>query len=125
LRAIPDIELAIHLRDGDALITRARANLVTLFLDDPETEATHLLFVDADIGFEPEQVVRLISCGADVVAGIYPIKRLNWDKVRKIAETNRQTLRLPAWTTCSRSMIPKRSSSPTVLPVRVTSEPDS
>jgi len=69
------------------LITRARANLVTLFLDDPE--ATNLSFVDADIGFEPEQVVRLITCGADVVAGIYPIKRLNWDKVRKIAEGSR------------------------------------
>jgi hypothetical protein len=34
-------------RDGDALITRARAELVALFLDDPA--ATHLLFVDADI----------------------------------------------------------------------------
>lgn len=45
--------------------------------------------MDADIGFEPEQVVRPITCGADVVAGIYPIKRLNRDKVRKIAEANR------------------------------------
>jgi hypothetical protein len=87
LRATPEIELTIHMRDGDALITRARANLVTLFLNDPE--ASHLLFVDADIGFEPEQVLRLIGCGADVVAGIYPIKRLNWEKVRKVVETNR------------------------------------
>jgi hypothetical protein len=45
LRAVPDVELVI--RDGDALITRARADLVALFLDDPA--ATHLLFVDADI----------------------------------------------------------------------------
>jgi len=90
LRATPDIELTIHLRDGDALITRARANLVTLFLNDPE--ATHLLFVDADIGFEPEQVARLIHCGADVVAGAYPIKRLNWDKVRKVVEANRPNI---------------------------------
>jgi hypothetical protein len=87
LRATPEIELTIHMREGDALITRARANLVTLFLDDPE--ATHMLFVDADIGFEPEQVLRLINCGADVAAGVYPIKRLNWDKVRRVIETNR------------------------------------
>src|ERR1700739_2749309 len=71
-REIPEIEVGVHLRDGDALITRARADLVALFLDD--AAATHLLFVDADIGFEPDQVMRLIACGADMVAGAYPIK---------------------------------------------------
>jgi hypothetical protein len=85
-----NVELKIHLRDGDALITRARANLVTLFLDDPA--ATHLLFVDADIGFRPEQVFRLIESGADVVAGVYPIKRVNWDKAKRAMEANRPDL---------------------------------
>jgi hypothetical protein len=87
LRAKSNVDLKVHLRDGDALITRARANLVTLFLDDPA--ATHLLFVDADIGFTPEQVFRLIESGADVVAGVYPIKRINWDKARRALESNR------------------------------------
>ena len=81
VHACPIVDLKVHLRDGDALITRARANLVTLFLDDPA--ATHLLFIDADIGFTPEQVFRLIECGADVVAGCYPIKRVNWDKAKR------------------------------------------
>jgi hypothetical protein len=92
LRAKSNVDLKVHLRDGDALITRARANLVTLFLDDPA--ATHLLFVDADIGFAPEQVFRLIESGADVVAGVYPIKRINWDKARRALESNR--LNVPA-----------------------------
>ena len=87
LRAHPNVELTVQLRDGDALITRARANVVAAFLDDPN--ATHLLFIDADIGFEPNQVLRLLSSGADVVAGIYPIKRVNWDKVRKVVEEKR------------------------------------
>ena len=87
LRSKSNVDLKIHLRDGDALITRARANLVTLFLDDPT--ATHFLFVDADIGFEPEQVFRLIESGADVVAGVYPIKRVNWDKAKRALESNR------------------------------------
>jgi hypothetical protein len=82
-----NIELKVHLRDGDALITRARANLMTLFLDDPA--ATHFLFVDADIGFTPDQVFRLIESGADMVAGAYPIKRINWDKVRRAVEAGR------------------------------------
>ena len=81
VRTRPEIDLKVLLRDGDALITRARANLVTMFLDDPA--ATHLLFIDADIGFEPEQVFRLIDSGADVVAGVYPIKRVNWDKAKR------------------------------------------
>jgi hypothetical protein len=87
LRAKSNVDLKVHLRDGDALITRARANLVTLFLDDPA--ATHLLFVDADIGFTPEQVFRLIESGADVVAGVYPIKRINWEKARRAVESKR------------------------------------
>jgi hypothetical protein len=87
LRAKSNVELTVHLRDGDALITRARANLVTLFLDDPA--ATHLLFVDADIGFTPEQVFRLIESGADMVAGVYPIKRINWDKAKRAMDAGR------------------------------------
>src|SRR3981189_3073279 len=87
VRLRPDIDLSILMREGDALITRARANLVTLFLDNPS--ATHLLFVDADIGFTPDQVFRLIESEADVVAGIYPIKRVNWDKAKRMLENGR------------------------------------
>ena len=91
LRSYPEIELVIHMREGDALITRARADLVALFLDDPA--ATHLLFIDADIGFEPDQVLRLIACGADMAGGVYPIKRVNWDKARKVIESQRPNTR--------------------------------
>jgi hypothetical protein len=50
------------------------------------------LFVDADIGFTPEQVFRLIESGADVVAGVYPIKRVNWAKARRALDANRPDL---------------------------------
>src|SRR6201990_31690 len=90
VRTKSNIDLSVLMRDGDALITRARANLVTLFLDDPTT--THLLFVDADIGFRPEQVFRLIESGAEVVAGVYPIKRVNWDKAQRAMQAGRANL---------------------------------
>ena len=87
LRDCRGVNLKLLFKDGDALITRARASLISQFLDDPG--ATHLLFVDADIGFEPDQVLRLIACGADMCASIYPIKRIDWDKVRHAVETGR------------------------------------
>jgi len=87
LRRYDDVDFQVLFKDGDALITRARANLVAQFLDDPK--ATHLLFIDADIGFEPEQVIRLIECGAEMCAAVYPIKRIDWDRVRKVIEEKR------------------------------------
>src|SRR6202041_1327138 len=70
VRSLSNVRLKIELRDGDALITRARANPMTSFLD-------------ADIGFTPDQVFRLIESAADVVAGVYPIKRVNWEKAQR------------------------------------------
>ena len=82
LRHYRDFKLKVLMRDGDALITRSRASLLSQFLDDPT--ATHLLFIDADIGFEPEQVLRLIECGADMCAAVYPIKRIDWQRMKNV-----------------------------------------
>jgi hypothetical protein len=57
VRTYSGFNLKLLFKDGDALITRARASLVSQFLDDPA--ATHLLFIDADIGFEPRFATRV------------------------------------------------------------------
>ena len=84
IRRYSGLTLKVLFKDGDALITRARASLLSQFLDDEA--ATHLLFLDADIGFEPEQVLRLIECGADMCAAVYPVKRIDWDRMRRSVE---------------------------------------
>lgn len=69
------IDFGAMMLSGDALITRARQNLVAHFLSD--AEATHLLFIDADIGFAPEQAFRLLDFEAEMAAAVYPTKRLD------------------------------------------------
>jgi hypothetical protein len=68
----------------DSLITRSRNALVARFLDNPD--GTHLFFVDADIGFQPESVLRLLDLDVEMAAGMYPVKAIDWAKLRAAAD---------------------------------------
>jgi hypothetical protein len=70
-------DVSLSLLGYDALISRARSTLVAAFLDNPA--ATHLLFVDADISFEPPQVERLLRFDKDFTGALYPLKSIDWD----------------------------------------------
>lgn len=66
--------------DGDSLITRARDMCVEQFLRGPHT---HLVFIDTDIEFTPQDVDKLAAHLADghtIVSGLYPKKQdaLEW-----------------------------------------------
>lgn len=63
------LDIAIETRTSD--IARARNMLARQFLDGPYT---HLLFVDADQGWRPEDVIRMVSHGLPLVAGAVPKK---------------------------------------------------
>ena len=78
------IGLHIDMMGGEALITRARSRLAAQFLAHPE--ATHLLFVDSDVGFRPKNVFRLLDAGREVAAGVYPLKHIDWEKARAAAK---------------------------------------
>ena len=78
-----DFDLDVMLLGGDALISRARSLLVAVMLDNPR--ATHLLFIDADIAFDVEQVLRLLRFDKDFVAGFYPVKQIDWQQVPRRA----------------------------------------
>ncbi|HXW71965.1 MAG TPA: hypothetical protein VEK34_11060 [Methylocella sp.] len=76
LGAKADFDVTLALLGHDSLITRSRNTLVSHFLNMPA--ATHLLFVDSDICFEPEQVSDMLGFGEEFVAGIYPLKVIDW-----------------------------------------------
>ena len=58
---------------NESLVTRARNILSAMFL---ESGATHLFFIDADIEFEPDAVIRMLAMDKDIIAGAYPKKAL-------------------------------------------------
>lgn len=65
---------------NESLITRARNTLAHDFL---HSDATHLLFIDADISFDPRDIVSMVDADKDIICGIYPKKEINWFTVSK------------------------------------------
>lgn len=88
------VGLHVELLADDALIARARARLAARFLAHPE--ATHMLFCDVDIGFQPENLFRLLDARRDIAAGIYPLKAFDWEKVRAAAQAGAADLQAAA-----------------------------
>lgn len=68
---------------NESLVQRARCHLSAKFLDN--SAATHLMFIDSDIGFEPEHIFKLILHDKDIVGGLYPKKALPPDYVINVA----------------------------------------
>jgi hypothetical protein len=72
------LAITVELLGNDSLITRARNTLIATALDN--AAATHVMFIDADIGFSPYQVARMLAFDRDVVAGMYPLKLIHHDE---------------------------------------------
>jgi hypothetical protein len=68
------IDWTIETMTNESLISRARNTLVAKFLNNPDS--THLVFIDADIGWEPWHLLLLINHDVDVIGGLYPMKSL-------------------------------------------------
>jgi len=68
------IDWTLETMTNESLISRARNTLTAKFL--ANTDATHLMFIDADIGWEPWHLMVLLCRDVDVIGGLYPMKSI-------------------------------------------------
>ena len=82
------IDLKFFYLFNESLITRARNYLVDEFLR--AEQYTHLMFVDSDISWDPNDLISLAAlCDEDkhpVIGGPYPKKTIAWEKVRNAVD---------------------------------------
>lgn len=74
---------------NESLITRARNRAVAHFLHATEKadhKRSYLLFIDADIGFSPEAVWRIMLNDKEVCGAIYPKKDIPWEAIKRVSK---------------------------------------
>lgn len=67
------INFQIDTLSNESNVNRARNSCAAKFLSG---DCSHLMFVDADIQFNPQDIVKLVNHDKDIVGGIYPQKTL-------------------------------------------------
>ena len=82
------IEVRSYFLFNESLITRARNYCVDEFL---RSDAEHMLFIDSDIGFNPQDVIAMMALQSpespyDVIAGPYPKKCITWEKIKQAVD---------------------------------------
>lgn len=86
------IQIYMDFVGNESLIPRARNILIQRFL---QTKGfTHFLFIDSDIGFNPESVLRLLKFNKNITSAVYAKKSIDWALVkRKIAAGAQEDIR--------------------------------
>ena len=77
------VDYTLQMISNESLITRARNTIVSNFyrFRDKDGPLDYLLFIDSDIQFSPDAVIRLIGHDKDVVVAPYPLKMINFNQI--------------------------------------------
>jgi hypothetical protein len=71
-----------------SLVTQGRNLCVNAFMEECRNHKySHMLFIDSDIEFSFETIMKLVAADKDIVAAPYPLKALDWDKIAKRIKT--------------------------------------
>ena len=80
MKFLLDNGIEVQYRDmyNNSLVTEARDLFTQMFLN---SRCDYLFFIDADQSFKPEDVLRMINEDKDIIGGVVPKKRINWNSV--------------------------------------------
>lgn len=81
------VQVRFYFLFNESLVTRARNYCADEFMRSGDT---HLMFIDSDIGFNPNDVIALLALqnpdhtqdNYDIIAGPYPKKCIAWEKIK-------------------------------------------
>ena len=79
------IPLQYYYLFNESLVTRARNYCCDEFM---RSTSEHMMFIDSDIGFNPQDVIALMALQAqdedlyDIIGGPYPKKCISWEKIK-------------------------------------------
>ena len=77
------VKLTTIFLGNESLIQRGRNTIAHHFMNLPD--ATHLMFIDADIKFRVEDIVRMIKADKELIIGPVALKGYNWEEIRAAA----------------------------------------
>ena len=78
-----NVKLTTIFLGNESLIQRGRNTIAHHFMELPD--ATHLLFIDADMKFRTEDIVRMIQADKSFIVGPVALKGYNWEEIRQAA----------------------------------------
>jgi hypothetical protein len=76
-----NIEIAYYFLSNESLIQRARNILCKNFID---SKFSHMIFIDADIEFNADDIIRMIKADVSVIGGVYPKKKVTYESSKPI-----------------------------------------
>lgn len=85
MKFLLDKGIEVQYRDmyNNSLVTEARDLFTQMFLN---SGCDYLFFIDADQSFKPEDVLRMIEEDKDIIGGVVPKKRINWNSIYEAAQ---------------------------------------
>jgi hypothetical protein len=86
MKFLLDNGIEVQYRDmyNNSIITEARDLFTQIFL---KSECDYLFFIDADQSFKPEDVLRMIEEDRDIIGGVVPKKRMNWESIAEASHS--------------------------------------
>ena len=78
------VQLMLDTTENESLVHRARNVSIGRFMQ--KTDAEYFMFIDADVEFDAQSVLRLLRSGHEVSVAVYPKKVVMWDQAREAVE---------------------------------------